>query len=199
MLRHERDRDGDPTGHLLVLEALDGAGHVPQRRVAENVGMATSRVNRIIRELLKRGVVRVVDDAVRPYAYTLTETGRVYLRELSYQDYAAVAARFRQVQGRIGRRLAALRAEGLERVVCYGAGEILELVRPLAESRGLRVVGVVDDDPARHGRRDGFEVRGPDSLDGTDADAVVITTLRHAGEIRARLIAAPGSMKVIEL
>jgi hypothetical protein len=161
--------------------------------------MAASRVNRLIRELLDRGVVRVVDETVRPFAYTLTETGRGYLRELSYQDYAEVAARYRQVQRRIGRRLAALRAEGLERVVCYGAGELLELVRPLAESHGLRVVGVVDDDPARHGSRGGLEVQSPDSLEGAEADAVVITTFRRAGEIRGRLGEVPGSMKVIEL
>jgi hypothetical protein len=38
----------DTAGHLKVLETLDSAGHVSQRAVGETVGMAASRVNRII-------------------------------------------------------------------------------------------------------------------------------------------------------
>jgi DNA-binding Lrp family transcriptional regulator len=183
-----------------VLEALDGAGHVPQRRVAEAVGMATSRVNRIIRELLDAGRIRVLDEAVRPFAYMLTADGRAYLQELSYDHYATVVSRFRQVQRRIDRRLAELRDQGLERVVCYGAGEVMEVVRPLAESHGLRVVGVVDDDPAKQGRWGAVDVAAPESIGAAEADAVVITTFRHAGEIRARLGGAvPASVKVVEL
>jgi DNA-binding Lrp family transcriptional regulator len=200
ILKHSRTGRPDPAGHRAVLEALDGAGHVPQRRVAEAVGMATSRVNRIIRELLDAGRVRVVDDAVRPFAYTLTADGRAYLQELSYDHYATVVGRFRQVQRRIDRRLAELRDQGLERVVCYGAGEVMEVVRPLAESNGLRVVGVVDDDPAKQGRWGAVDVAAPESIGAADADAVVITTFRHAGEIRARLgEAVPAGVKVVEL
>lgn len=87
----------------------------------------------------------------------------------------------------------------MERVFCYGAGEMLDLVRPLAESHGLHVVGVVDDDPARQGSRAGLYAWSPDALKEAEADAVVITTFRHAGEIRGRLVEVPGSMKVIEL
>jgi DNA-binding MarR family transcriptional regulator len=192
--------DHDPTGHLAVLEALDGAGHISQRRLAETVGMATSRVNRIIRSLQDGGLVRVVDEMVRPYAYRVTAEGRAYLQELSYEHYAAVVGRFRQVERRIGRRLAELRDEGLERVVCYGAGEVMELVRPLAESHGLRVVGVVDDDPEKQGRWGAVDVASPDSIGATDADAVVITTFRRAGEIRARLaVGATSALRVVDL
>lgn len=181
---------GVPTGavgHLQVLEALDGAGHVSQRRVAELLGMPPSRVNRIIRTLVQTGRVRVADEAVRPYAYRLTPAGRRYLNELSYDHYATVVGRFRQVQGRIRARLAEIRSKGIERVAFYGAGEVMEVAYPLAREIGLDVVGVVDDDPTKHGRRDGFAVGPSAAISGWRIDAVVITTLRHTDEIRRRV------------
>jgi hypothetical protein len=96
--------------------------------------------------------------------------------------------------------MAQLRAEGLERVVFYGAGEVLEVVRPLAEAEGLRIVGVVDDDPNKQGRLGTVEVAPPESIVATEPDAVVITTFSHVSEIRSRLEAVGSpSVRVVAL
>jgi DNA-binding MarR family transcriptional regulator len=190
----------DTTGHLQVMEALDGAGHVSQRAVAESVGMAASRVNRIINSLVQCGNVAVSDATVRPYAYRLTPRGRSYLRELSYDHYATVVGRFRQVEARIRTRLAELRSAGAEKVVFYGAGEVMEVAYPLAQRLGLTVLGVVDDDPSKHWSQRRIAVGTPASIGDLAPDAVVITTFRHADEIRERV--RPFShyaLRVIEL
>jgi DNA-binding MarR family transcriptional regulator len=190
----------DSTAHLQVLEALDGAGHVSQRAVADRLGMAASRVNRIINALIDRGHVAVGDTAVRPYAYRLTAPGRAYLKELSFDHYASVVGRFRHVEARIRERLAAIRDAGSERVVFYGAGEVMEVAYPLARRLGLRVVGVVDDDPSKHSSQRGIPVGPPAWIRELAPDAVVITTLRHADEIRARVRPyAPPALRVVEL
>jgi DNA-binding MarR family transcriptional regulator len=186
------------THHLHVLRALDGAGHVPQRRVAQAVGVATSRVNRIIHSLVRAEYVEVADEAVRPFAYRITPSGREYLQELSYDHYSAVVGRYREVQERIRTRLRDLRTRGVKRVIFYGAGEVMEVAYPLAAEVELEVVAVVDDDPAKHGRRGGIEVVSPARLTDGAPDAVVITTLRHRDQIRGRL-AGPSSTRVVEL
>lgn len=186
------------TYHLHVLRALDGAGHVSQRTVAQAIGLATSRVNRIIRSLVRAGYVEVADEAVRPFAYRITPSGREYLQELSYDHYAAVVGRYRDVQARIRGRLRDLRTRGVRRVIFYGAGEVMEVAYPLAAEAELEVVGVVDDDSAKHGRRDGIDVVGPERLTDGDPDAVVVTTLRHWDQIRRRLAGA-SSIRVVEL
>lgn len=200
-MKHPTLHGSERTVHLMVLEALDGAGHVSQRSLGEALGMAASRVNRVIRTLVEAGRVRVVDESVRPFAYALTRSGQDYLRELSHEHYATVVGRFRQVQHRIRRQLGALREAGAERVVFYGAGDVMEVVRPLAEVLGLRVVGVVDDDPAKQGAtRGSVTVSPPGSIAEVAPDAVVITTLRHAEEIRRRLgLDASSTLRVVEL
>lgn len=190
----------DTAGHLHVLEALDGAGHVSQRSVAETVGMAASRVNRIINTLVQCGHVAVLDETVRPYAYRLTSLGRAYLQELSFDHYVSVVGRFRQVERRIRMRLAELRDAGAEKVVFYGAGEVMEVAYPLAQRLGLRVVGVVDDEPSKHSSQRRIPVGSPGSIGELAPDAVVVTTFRHAEAIRERLgLDSNSKMTVVEL
>jgi DNA-binding MarR family transcriptional regulator len=199
MLEQENALNADAVGHLQILEALDGAGHVSQRRVAEAVGMAASRVNRIIKTLLADGQVRVVDESVRPFAYTLTAEGRAYMQRLSHDQYAAVFGRFREVQHRIRNRLRAVRTEGVERVILYGAGEVTTVVQRLAEELGLRVLGTVDDTRGGRGDYSAVEVILPRKIEVMRPDAVVITTFRHSPQIRARLEAHSGDVRVVEL
>jgi FlaA1/EpsC-like NDP-sugar epimerase len=168
-----------------------------QRTVAQGVGLATSRV-RIIHSLMRAGYVEVADEAVRPFAYRITPSGRAYLQELSYDHYAAVVGRYREVQARIRARLHDVRTRGVRRVVLYGAGEVMEMAYPLAVEAELEVVGVVDDDSAKQGRRDGIEVVSPARLTDVAPDAVVVTTLRHRDQIRRRLAGDP-SIRVVEL
>jgi DNA-binding MarR family transcriptional regulator len=187
-------------GHaqLRILEALDGAGNVSQRELADEARVAASQVNRIIRGLVEAGRLRVVDNRVRPYAYTLTEEGREHFRRLSRARYDAVVTDFLRVQRRIADRLTALRREGVRRVALYGAGDILDVARPLIRSAGLEVVAVVDDDPRLHGTHRGrLTVTAPECLADAWPEAVVITSFQHVEGIRGRLQSA--AVKVVEL
>lgn len=182
------------------MRAMDGAGHVSQRRLAEAAGLGLGQVNRMIHALLAEGHVRVQDTAIRPYAYLLTAAGRAHIRQLHHEQDARVVNRYREVQERIRTQLARIRGRGIERVVFYGAGEVMEVAHPLAEGLGLRVVGVVDDDPAKRGAaRSGVSVASPAVIASLHPDAVIITTLRHADEIRTRLGPGTRAIPVVEL
>lgn len=193
--------EGDPR-HLPVLEALEGRANVSQRTLAERLGMAVSRVNRLLSELLELGHLQIVDDAVRPYAYRVTARGETYRRRLRHQNLQTVVGNFREAQQRIRSRLAPLGDQGVGRVVFYGAGEIMEVTLPMAEALGLEVVGVVDDDSTKHGaERAGRVVRAPGCIPDMAPDAIIITTFRHAHEIHERIGEGrvPDSTPVIEL
>jgi DNA-binding MarR family transcriptional regulator len=199
-MKHRARIPENDTGHLQVLKALDGAGHISQRSLADALGMAASRVNRIIRSLVDGAHVEVTDEGLRPFAYKLTKTGQAYLQELSYDHYATAVGRFREVQERIATRLTQIKEQGVERVVLYGAGEVMEVTYPLACNIGLEVVGVVDDDPGKQGDADLFKVAAPNQIIRLAPDAVVITTFRHADQIRTRSRPnIPPGLKVLEL
>lgn len=191
----------DSGRHLSVLEALDGKGNVSQRTLADRLGIAVSVVNRVIRDLMDGGHLEIMDRGVRPFAYDVTSTGRRYLRRLSHDNYRSVLTKYRSMQEKITRRLRQIREEDVHRLVFYGAGEIMEVTLPLAQKLGLEVVGVVDDDPAKPGEeRGGLEVRSPECLRQLRPDAVLITTYRHAEEIRGRLEGRlPKGARVLEL
>jgi DNA-binding IclR family transcriptional regulator len=169
--------------------------------VAETLGLSSSHVNRLLKRLMDDGLVEVEDDQVRPFNYQLTETGKAQQRRLGQEAARAVVDRYRALERKILARLVELRTRGFARVVFYGAGEIMEVALPLAGKAGLEVMAIADDDPARHGTHpDGLPIVGGDEVNALDADAIVITTYRHADTIRAHLaeIAAP-CCPVVEL
>lgn len=173
---------------LALLELLDRTRHVSQRQVAETLGLSSSHVNRLLKRLMDDGLVEVEDDQVRPFNYQLTETGKAQQRRLGQEAARAVVDRYRALERKILARLVELRTGGFTRVVFYGAGEIMEVALPIAARAGLQVIAIADDDPARHGAHpDGPPIVGGDYLHEIQADAVVITTYRHADTIRAHL------------
>lgn len=173
---------------LLLLKELTEAGHVSQRSLAESLGMGLGVVNRRIRTFLDAGFIRVVDPSVRPFAYQLTPVGEGHRTRLRHRRYEGVVGELREMQRHIEERLATLKEMGMLRLVFYGSGEVMELTLPLAEAQGLEVVGLVDDDPAKHRiSRGGLDVRPPDAVPSLEPDAVLITTFRHAGEIKEKM------------
>jgi DNA-binding MarR family transcriptional regulator len=174
---------------LLLLEYLDRSRHVSQRRVAGALGFSSSQVNRLLKALGSAGLVEIEDPHVRPFNYTLTDEGRARYRQLDRQDARGVVARFRALEARILARLEGIRETGVKTLLFYGAGEILGVTLPLAEQARLTVVGVIDGDPVRHGflQEVGVRVMGLEEARILSADAVLITTYRHAEAIRRQL------------
>ena len=192
---------GDEITHQLgVLDALSGGRHISQRAVGRRLGIAASRVNRIIGALVAAGRVEV-DDSARPFAYRLTPIGRDYHRRLAYHQDRSVVQRFRAMQARIGWRLQDLRDQGVHRLVFYGAGRVMEVTLPLARGLGFEVVGIVDDDPDKHGMiRGAIEVKGPETVRKLLPADILITTYRHAGGIMEGLnVDGKTEMRVWEL
>lgn len=171
-----------------LLEAVGSGVNVSQRSLAARLGVAVGAVNRGLRYLLENGYLEVVDPAVRPFSYRLTEAGQEYRFRVRQEHYAVVVERFREVEGRVYGRLRELRSLGVRRVVFYGAGVLMELAYSLARRAGLQVVGIVDDDRGKQGEvRRGVRVGAPREIGDLRPEAVVISTIRYGGEIRRRL------------
>lgn len=141
-----------------------------------------------LHQMIKAGHIRIVDPNVRPYAYRLTPDGERYRRRVSHAHYRSVLRSFRDVERRITSRLKDLRRRGAHRVVFYGSGEVVEITYPLAMALGLKVIGPVDDDSTKHGTTKAeLSVQPPSRISDLQPDAVVITTFRHAEEIRKKI------------
>lgn len=184
----------------LILELQRGS-HVSQRALARRLGVAVGTVNRLLSDLVEAGYVQVFNRDVRPFAYSVTDDGRRYQRRLGLEHYSWVLGSLRRLEQRIRAKLLELRSRGVERVVFYGAGDVMEASNRVASGVGLQVVGVVDDDPTKQGlRKSGLVVAAPSAINQLEPDAVLITTLRHAEEIRVKMNASlRSSVEVWEL
>lgn len=163
--------------------------------------MAVGVVNQCPSEMIGLGYLRVVNPDVRPFAYKLTPRGTSYRRRLRHEHYRSVLGSFRAVEERMRSRLDELKRRGVCRVVFYGAGEVMEIALPLAQTVGLEVLGLVDDDSTKHGAiKNGLLIQGPRAIGFLEPDAVLISTFRHAREIRRKIDRAlRGSVHVWEL
>ena len=158
-------------------------------------------VNRILNDMVQGGYVRVFDRGVRPFAYQVTDDGRRYQRRLGLEHYSWVLGSLQRLEQRIRSTLRELKSRGVKRVVFYGAGDVMEATYRVASGVGLRVVGVVDDDATKRGlRKAGLVVRPPSAINELEPDAVLITTLCHAEEIRRKMNASlRGTVEVWEI
>jgi hypothetical protein len=81
-------------------------------------------------------------------------------------------------------------ASGQKRVVFYGAGDVAEIAYVSLQNTDLTLVGVVDD--RKTGQFFGLPISGvdaltADTLHGMPFSVVVVTSVRHAEQIRSRL------------
>lgn len=186
---------------LLILDELDRNTHISQRDLADRVGLSVGLLHRRLREMIDHGYVRVVRRDVRPFAYRLTVVGKRRRRRLRYDHYRSVLGSFFDIESRISGKLQELKKKGATRVVFYGAGEVMGVTHLLAMALGLEVIGVVDDDPSKHGTSEnGLTVQGPGVISTLEPDAVLITTFRHAQTIQRRIDPAlRSSLLVLDL
>ncbi len=178
----------------MILDEVHRGSNISQRVIADRLGVAVSAVNRHLHDMIEAGYLEVANRNVRPFAYKLTISGKQYRQLLSHEHYSWVLGNLRAVERRISSALRELKRGGVTRVVFYGAGEVMEAAHRLAKVVGLEVLGVVDDDVSKHGSmKVGLVVRPPSAISQLELDAVVITTLRHAREIRAKIDPLVGS------
>jgi hypothetical protein len=81
-------------------------------------------------------------------------------------------------------------ADGQKRVVFYGLGDVAEIAYISLQSTDLMLVGVVDD--RRRGRFFDLSICGSEqlsaeSLDGVAYSHVIVTSVRHADAIQAKV------------
>lgn len=88
---------------------------------------------------------------------------------------------------RLERALLACASEGLRRVALYGAGSFVRSCAEALCTPPLEIVGMIDDDPARIGKRVwGYPVLSADVALTADLDAIILTAPSHEAQLWER-------------
>lgn len=168
-----------------------------QRSLAARLGVALGLTNLLIRRLVAKGYVRMAGAGPRHVRYFMTATGREALARatrLSMDNTVRLYTETRDVI-RSGLYEVSARcpvdAQGRKPVVFYGIGDVAEIAYISLQGTGLTLAGAVDD--KRKGAFFGLPIQHSARLSASSPDwlgpvRLVVTTLRHATAIEARLV-----------
>jgi hypothetical protein len=169
-----------------ILTKLETTQTVSQRSLSRDLGIALGLTNLLLRQMVRKGLVRLRRIKRNRVAYLITPAGVTEKARLSHRYLKETISFYSDARNRIQASFGTLAERHAPtrrpvRVVFWGAGELAEIGYVCLHESGLTLVGVVDD--ARLERRFfGHPVRPSSSLargqlDGEFFDALVVTSL----------------------
>jgi DNA-binding MarR family transcriptional regulator len=179
-----------------VLQAIASGQRITQRSLSSDLGVALGLTNLLMRRLVAKGYVKVAGMGTRQIRYLMTAAGWEALAHATRQSLENTVHLYTQTREQIRGSLSAISqrcdmdAAGRKRVVFYGAGDVAEIAYVSLQNTDLTLVGVVDD--RRTGRFFDVTIRpseqlSADAIGSVPYSHVVVTSLRHADTIRARI------------
>lgn len=130
---------------LQLLTEIAAGDAVTQRRLAQKHGLALGLTNFLIRRLVKKGYVKIINLERKRLRYLLTPNGIAEKARLTYEYLEYSLHLYRNIRTLVTRTLSALSASGRKDIVLYGTGEMAEIAFGLMQQHGLPVVAVVDE------------------------------------------------------
>lgn len=169
---------------LSVMLAINEAPHKSQHAIGRQAHLSGSMVNNYIKTLKRENLLNVKGKTNRTQSYHLTLEGGKILRRSLLSYSAEIVRLYGTVKRELANILHGFYNEGIRTVVLFGAAETAEIVHAALKETRLAMVGVVDSDPAKHGRPfNGLMIRPPESILEIAPDAVVITSFGRQEEI----------------
>ena len=173
---------------LKILEAIDGEDAPSQRDMAESLNISLGLINSFIRRLAKKGYFKITHLPRNRVRYILTPKGMAEKTRLTYA-YIHYSYRFyRDARNRTRKLFRELKAEAIERVAFFGAGDLAEIAYLSLQESDLTFVAIADFS-GNGGHFFGHRVLAPNELLETRYDALILTQDKVDGNLAARIAA----------
>ncbi|UCD55346.1 MAG: winged helix-turn-helix transcriptional regulator [Candidatus Omnitrophota bacterium] len=182
-----------PTEHLRnlqLLEEISKNASLSQRKLSQSLGLALGMTNACLKKMINKGLVKAKGINHKRIAYYLTPEGFSEKTKLTYHFLEHTIKYYSRLKNNISAKLALLSEIGHRRIVCYGAGEVMEVAFIILNSFNFEflVLGIVDDDINKHSKKIfGFQVQHPRAIKELKPDAVLITSIDYKDKIMRSL------------
>jgi DNA-binding MarR family transcriptional regulator len=189
----------EDTHFFEILSRFEADPETTQRSLSNEIGIALGLTNLLVRNLVRKGWVRVIHVKSNRVRYLLTPTGVAEKARMSRDAIYYSITFYTRTRNRIRERLNRLTtaipngavggAQG--RVVFFGAGEVAEIAYVCLQDHELVLAGVVDD--LRTGARFfGLPIRSTSDLDrdrlcGVRYDRLAVMSFADPAEIQPQL------------
>ena len=180
----------DDLRNLQLLEEISKESAVSQRKLSQRLGVALGVTNTCLRKMINKGLVKARGINHKRIAYYLTPKGFSEKTNLTYRFLQHTIHYYSNLKDNITNSLVLLSKAGHRRIICYGAGEVMEVVFIVLNQTdlGLLILGIVDDDKDKQGKRMfGFAVQEPQGIRNLNPDAVLVTSIKYKEKIMRNL------------
>ena len=160
---------------LEILERLEGNGHLTQRDLSKEVGIALGLVNHILKKMVKKGWIKIKNIDSKKIRYLITPEGAREKSSLLYKRVESTIHFYLDAKRVIKDKVIHLKKEGIEDVSIYGINHISEVLFIVLKELGLELVCVVDDN--KEGEEwFGYDVIGMDQFIRSNTSILILAS-----------------------
>ena len=138
---------------LSVLLSIHDAPEISQHAIGKDTHLSSSMVNNYIKKFKQDGLITVTGNTNRTQQYHLTRDGHRELRESLLSYSTEIVQLFGSVKLEISKILEGYYDEGIRTIALFGAAETAEVTHAAIKKTHLVIIGVVDSDKEKHGKR----------------------------------------------
>ena len=160
--------------HLDLLQAIAENRAVTQRDLSARLEIALGLTNALLKRLARKGFIKITHVSPRRVTYLLTPKGILEKSRLTYSYIQFSVGYYRDLRSRLSTLFADLVANGAQRVVLYGTGEVAEIALICAHGTPLELL-VVGDGTPEEATLLGRTVTSLEGLRGVAFDALILT------------------------
>jgi DNA-binding MarR family transcriptional regulator len=160
---------------LEILERLEGNGHLTQRDLSKEVGIALGLVNHLLKKMVKKGWIKIRNIDSKKIRYLITPEGAREKSSLLYKRVESTIHFYLEAKRVIKDKVIHLKNEGIEDVSIYGINHISEVLFIVLKELGLELVCVVDDN--KEGEEwFGYDVIGMDQFIRSNTSILILAS-----------------------
>jgi DNA-binding MarR family transcriptional regulator len=168
---------------LEILEKIENNGHLTQRDLSREVGIALGLVNHLLKKMVRKGWIKIKNVDAKRMRYLITRQGAKEKSSLLYKRVESTIHFYIEAKRVIKEKVQHLKKEGVEYVSIYGINHIAEVLFIVLKELGLRLECVVDN--AKKGEEwFGYKVIDMDEFLKSNTSVLILASFNNS-EIEA--------------
>ena len=161
---------------LEILERLENNGHLTQRELSKEVGIALGLVNHLLKKMVTKGWIKIKNIDSKKIRYLITPEGAREKSSLLYKRVESTIHFYLEAKRVIKDKIIHLKNEGIEDVSIYGINHISEVLYIVLKELGLELVSVVEE--KKEGEEwFGYKVIGMDEFVKSNTNVLILASL----------------------
>ena len=161
---------------LEILERLENNGHLTQRDLSKDVGIALGLVNHLLKKMVTKGWIKIKNIDSKKIRYLITPEGAREKSSLLYKRVESTIHFYLEAKRVIKDKIIHLKNEGIEDVSIYGINHISEVLYIVLKELGLELVSVVEE--KKEGEEwFGYKVIGMDEFVKSNTNVLILASL----------------------